>query len=83
MIVAVVVAFVAFGSVLAWLLNFLGGMDVTTALLSTAPGGIAQMGVFSVEAKADVPVVLAIHVLQVTSVIVLLSFGLRLLGGRG
>ena len=40
------------------------------------------MGVLSVEAKADVPVVLAIHVLRITSVIVLMSFGLRLFGGR-
>lgn len=83
MIIAVVVAFLVFALVLAWLLHRFTDMDVNTALLSTAPGGIAQMGVLSVEAKADVPVVLAIHVLRITSVIVLMSFGLRLLGGRG
>ena len=82
-IVAVVVAFLVFALVLAWALHRFTHLDLTTALLSTAPGGIAQMGVLSVEAKADVPVVLAIHVLRITSVIVLMSFGLRLLGGRG
>ena len=40
------------------------------------------MGVLSVEAKANVPVVLAIHVLRITSVIVLMTVGLKLLGGR-
>lgn len=81
-IVAVVAAFLVFGLALAWLLHRFTDMDLNTALLSTAPGGIAQMGVLSVEARVDVPVVLAIHVLRITSVIVLMSFGLRLLGGR-
>jgi len=81
-IVAVVLAFLVFGLVLAWVLQRFTDLDVTTALLSTAPGGIAQMGVIAVDAKADVPVVLAIHVLRITSVIVLMSFGLRLFGGR-
>lgn len=82
-IVGVVVAFLVFALALAWALHRFTSIDLTTALLSTAPGGIAQMGVLSVEAKADVPVVLAIHVLRITSVIVLMSFGLRLFGGRG
>ncbi len=81
-IVLVVVAFLVFALVLAWALHRFTHLDLTTSLLSTAPGGIAQMGVLSVEAKADVPVVLAIHVLRITSVIVLMSFGLRLLGGK-
>jgi membrane AbrB-like protein len=82
-IVAVVVAFLVFALALAWVLYRFTDLDLHTALLSTAPGGIAQMGVLSVEARADVPVVMAIHVLRITSVIVLMSFGLRLFGGRG
>jgi len=57
-------------------------LDIHTALLASAPGGIAQMGVLSAEANANVPVVLAVHVLRITSVIVLMSVGLRLMGGR-
>ena len=77
-----VALFLVFGLVLAWCLWRFTDLDLHSALLSTAPGGIAQMGVLSAEAKANVPVVLAIHVLRVTSVIVLMTVGLKLLGGR-
>lgn len=79
-ITAAVLAFLVFGLVLAWLLVRVTDLDAHTALLATAPGGIAQMGVLSIEAKANVPLVLAVHVLRITSVIVLMSVGLRLLG---
>jgi uncharacterized protein len=81
-VVVTVVLFLVFGLVLAWCLWRFTDLDLNSALLSTAPGGIAQMGVLSAEAKANVPVVLAIHVLRVTSVIVLMTVGLKLLGGR-
>ena len=53
-----------------------------TALLATAPGGIAQMGALSAESNVNVPLVLSVHVLRITSVIVLMSLGLKLMGGR-
>jgi membrane AbrB-like protein len=81
-IVVTVALFLLFGLVLAWGIWRFTDFDAHTALLSTAPGGIAQMGVLSAEAKANVPVVLAIHVLRITSVIVLMSVGLKLMGGR-
>ena len=81
-IVLTVVLFLVFGLVLAWCLFRFTSLDAHTALLATAPGGIAQMGVLSAEAKANVPVVLAIHLLRVTSVIVLMSVGLKIMGGR-
>lgn len=77
-----VALFVVFGLALAWGLWRFTDLDLHTALLATAPGGIAQMGVLSAEAKANVPVVLAVHVLRITSVIVLMSVGLKLMGGR-
>ena len=40
------------------------------------------MGALSAEVKANVPVVLSIHVLRITSVIVLMSLGLKLMGGK-
>ena len=82
-IVLVVVLFVVFGLVLAWALWRFAGLDVHTALLATAPGGIAQIGVLSAEAKANVPLVLSVHVLRITSVIVLMSVGLKYIGARG
>jgi membrane AbrB-like protein len=81
-IVVVVVLFVLFGLALAWGLWRFAGLDVHTALLATAPGGIAQIGVLSAEAKANVSLILSVHVLRVTSVIVLMSVGLKLMGGR-
>ena len=82
-IVVTVVAFLIFGLVAAWLLWRFTSIDSLTALLATAPGGIAQMGAFSASAGANVPIVLTVHVLRITSVIVLMSVGLKLMGGRG
>jgi membrane AbrB-like protein len=82
-IVATVVAFLVFGLVAAWLLWRFSSIDSMSALLATAPGGIAQMGAFSADAGANVPIVLTVHVLRITSVIVLMSVGLKLMGGRG
>ena len=81
-IVLTVVLFLVFGLALAWCLWRFTDFDAHTALLATAPGGIAQMGAFSAEVKANVPVVLSIHVLRITSVIVLMSVGLKLMGGK-
>lgn len=82
-IVVTVVAYLAFGLAAAWLLWKFAALDPLTALLATAPGGIAQMGAMSAGAGASVPIVLTVHVLRITSVIVLMSIGLRLIGGRG
>ncbi len=82
-IVVTVVAFLIFGLAAAWLLWRFTSIDSLTALLATAPGGIAQMGAFSASAGANVPIVLTVHVLRITSVIVLMSVGLKLMGGRG
>ena len=80
LIVVVVGLFLVFGLALAWFLWRFNGLDVDTALLATAPGGIAQIGVLSAEAKANVPLILSIHALRMTSVIVLMSVGLKLMG---
>ncbi|ORV87305.1 AbrB family transcriptional regulator [Mycolicibacterium iranicum] len=81
-IVVTVVAFLVFGLVAAVLLWKFANLDSITALLATAPGGIAQMGAMSATAGANVPIVLTIHVLRITSVIVLMTVGLKLMGGR-
>ena len=81
-IVVTVVAFLVFGLAAAWLLWKFTSFDSLTALLATAPGGIAQMGALSAGAGANVPIVLTVHVLRITSVIVLMTVGLRLMGGR-
>ncbi|SNS78360.1 hypothetical protein SAMN06893096_1088 [Geodermatophilus pulveris] len=81
-VVVCVVLFLVFGLALAWGLWRFTGLDVHTALLATAPGGIAQMGALSAAANVNAPLVLCVHVLRITSVIVLMSLGLKLLGER-
>jgi uncharacterized protein len=81
-IVVTVVAFLVFGLAAAWLLWRFTSIDSVSALLATAPGGIAQMGALSAGAGANVPIVLTVHVLRITSVIVLMSVGLKLMGER-
>jgi membrane AbrB-like protein len=80
-ILLTVTLFLVFGLALAWGLWRFTDFDAYTALLATAPGGIAQMGALSADVRANVPVVLSIHVLRITSVIVLMSLGLKLMGG--
>jgi hypothetical protein len=82
-VVGVVVLFLVFGLVLAWALWRFTDLDAHTALIATAPGGIAQMGALSAEAKVNVPLVLSVHVLRITSVIVFTTVGLKLMGERG
>jgi uncharacterized protein len=81
-VVLCVVLFLVFGLALAWGLWRFTDLDVHTSLLATAPGGIAQMGALSTEAGVNAPLVLAVHVLRITSVIVLMSLGIKLMGGR-
>ncbi|MQA87176.1 MAG: hypothetical protein GEV03_21745 [Streptosporangiales bacterium] len=73
--------FIIFGAVLAVGLWRFGGFDPATAMLATAPGGLAQIGALSVATNAQVPVVLAIHLLRVISVVVIAPVLLRYLGG--
>lgn len=82
-ILLVVALFLVFGGVLAWALWRFAGFDAHTALLASAPGGIAQMGVLSAESQAVVPVVLTVHLLRITSVILVTSVVLKLLPVSG
>jgi membrane AbrB-like protein len=82
-IIVVVALFIVFGFALAWGMWRFASFDLYTAFLATAPGGIAQMGALSVASQtAVVPVVLTVHLLRITSVIIITSIGLRWLEGR-
>lgn len=80
-VLVVVGLFLVFGALLAVGLWWFGGFDPTTAFLATAPGGLAQIGALSVETGAQVPVVLAIHLLRVVCVVVSAPLLLHYLGG--
>jgi uncharacterized protein len=81
-VVVCVVLFLIFGLVLAWALWRFTDLDAHTALLATAPGGIAQIGALAAEANVNAPLVLSVHLLRITSVIVLTTLGLKLMGGK-
>jgi membrane AbrB-like protein len=82
-VLVVVGLFLGLGVALSVGLVRLGLLDPVTAILATAPGGIAQIGVLSVASGAQVPVVLAVHLLRVTSVVLLAPLIVRLLPGDG
>lgn len=82
-VVTVVVLFLLLAGALAFLLWRWGLLDPVTAFLAAAPGAIAQIGVLSAETGAQVPVVLSVHLLRVTSVILLAPIVVRVLQDGG
>lgn len=78
-IVSVVIAFIVIGFALAYCLWRFGGLDAITSYLATSPGAIAQVGVLSAEAGAVAPLVLSVHLLRVTSVILITPLIVKLL----
>ncbi|WP_158807058.1 AbrB family transcriptional regulator [Beijerinckia sp. L45] len=55
-----------------WMLTALTGAGLTTTLLSTSPGGLAEMSLTAVALKADVSLVTAFHLVR-TLMVALLS----------
>ena len=50
------------------------GIDLMTAVYSTAPGGLSGLGLAAVEAGANAPVSLLFHVIRITVVLISIPF---------
>ncbi|MBX6378207.1 MAG: AbrB family transcriptional regulator, partial [Clostridia bacterium] len=70
---SLVVLFAA-SAVSAWLLHAAAGTDAVTAILSAAPGGIAEMTLTATAIGADTSFVAALQILRVLCVILVLPF---------
>ncbi len=80
-IVSIVLLLILFTLVLAFLLTKFTDMSAVTAVLSTAPGGIAEVTVLSLLYKANTPLILVFHLARLLAVILLLPFIVRWIAG--
>jgi uncharacterized membrane protein AbrB (regulator of aidB expression) len=60
----------------------LGGIHPATAILATAPGGIAEMSLTAKTLQLGVPVVTAFHVTRLVTLVLTIGPLFRLLRGR-
>lgn len=63
------VALVAFTYLLGKVLTLVTPADLLTAFLSTAPGGVTEMGIVALSLNADVAFVLAFHLFRLFSIL--------------
>lgn len=68
-LVLVVACFLVTGWVMAWMLWRFGVMDPVTAVLSTSPGGLVQMGALTSETDANAALVVGFHLLRIVAVL--------------
>lgn len=81
-VLASVALAISLSALFAWLLAQPAGIAAPTAILATAPGGIAEMCLTARVLQLGVPLVTAFHVLRVAAIMVLAPMalpGLRLL----
>ena len=64
---------IALCSGFAWLLTFATGLPLATLILSTSPGGIAEMAITAKVLQLGVPVVTAFQVCRLVAVLVLVA----------
>lgn len=79
-VTVVVVALLAFGALLGWLLVRAGVLDPATAYLATSPGALSQMAAVGASVGADASVVVAVHTLRVVALAIAAPFIGRLAG---
>lgn len=63
-----------FSILLAFCISKLSGIDIMTAVFSTAPGGLSGLGLAAVESGANAPVALLFHVIRISVVLISIPF---------
>jgi membrane AbrB-like protein len=77
-LIGVVAAFLILSWILAWILWKIGAMDPVTAVLSTSPGGLVQMGALTSDFEANAALVVGFHLLRVVTVLLTVPLVSRL-----
>jgi membrane AbrB-like protein len=76
-----IVAIVAVGLALGWILSRFTKLDRATAIISAIPGGLPAMTAMAEEIDADATVVAAIHFSRLTTILVVVPILVPLLAG--
>lgn len=75
----IVIAIVAIGLALGWLLGRLTVLDPATGIISAMPGGLPAMAALAEERDADATVVATIHFTRLTTILLFVPILIRLL----
>lgn len=67
-----VVGMFAFSILMGLFLHKVAGIDLATAMLGTAPGGIAEMSILADSYGADVSIVASMHLIRIVSIVIFL-----------
>jgi membrane AbrB-like protein len=59
-------------------LSRVGRLDLLTALLASAPGGLADLGLVATTLQANAPVVVAIHTVRIVTVVTVITLLARM-----
>ncbi|MEJ0095560.1 MAG: AbrB family transcriptional regulator [Methylocella sp.] len=81
-VVASILALIAVGGGLAWLLTEFAGIDPLTAYLATSPGGMDSVAIIAASSKVDVSFVIALQTVRFVFVLILGPPLARLLADR-
>lgn len=77
--ILILIALTGFCIFLGYLLHRITGIDLATALFSTAPGGIADMTLLSESYGADSPKVIVMHTMRLVIVVTIMPIVIKLL----
>lgn len=72
-----IVALILFGVLLAVILSRLGVVDSATAFLAACPGGLSQMAALGSAVGANVPLVIGVHLVRISTVLFLAPLVVR------
>lgn len=78
-VIAILIGLTAFSILLGYLLHKFTGMDLTTALFSTSPGGLADMTLLADDYGADSPKVAMMHTMRLITVVTFIPIIIRYL----
>ncbi|MDP3386568.1 MAG: AbrB family transcriptional regulator [Eubacteriales bacterium] len=71
-LIIMVVGMFAFSLLLGLFLYKVAGIDLATAMLGTAPGGIAEMSIIADSYGANVSIVASMHLIRIVSIVIFL-----------
>ncbi len=76
----VVLSLLMFSALLAFILTKTTDIDLVTLMLAVAPGGLTEMGAFSLAFKAQTAVVLTVHLLRILAITVAVPLAMYFIG---